>query len=231
AAARAEAGAAAQLPALRTAATRVGAALQRLAHARDALDADEKRVKTRLGEIGRQLAQLTDDIAREQRMLADHRAILARLHEEERGLEAANAALAERHTSASARRRLAEAALAESEAAMAKLTERHAEIAAQRGEYQRAIADASERVTRLANEIAAIASERDTVDGAAAEAALRAAREQAAAARDVLADGEHRLGRMEAEAATLAAVLASGSVDGRTPLLDAVKVAPGYEMA
>ena len=48
------------------------------------------------------LAQLGDDIEREQRMVADNGAILARLDEEEKGLEAANAAMAERQASAAA---------------------------------------------------------------------------------------------------------------------------------
>ena len=58
----------------------------------------------RLAELDRRLAQLGDDIAREERMVADNRAILVRLDEEERGLDAANAAMAERQAEAAARR-------------------------------------------------------------------------------------------------------------------------------
>jgi len=45
-----------------------------------------------------------DDISREERMIADNRAILARLDQEEADLEAANAAMAERQAPAASRR-------------------------------------------------------------------------------------------------------------------------------
>ncbi len=59
---------------------------------------------------------------------------------------------------------------------------------------------------------------------AAAEQTLAAAREAATAARDVLANAERSLGRVETESATLAALLASTAGDGLTPLIDAVRV-------
>ena len=71
-----QATAAAALPDLRDAAARAGAALQRLVHAREALDAEETRVGERLADLDRRLAQLGDDIAREERMVEDNRTIL-----------------------------------------------------------------------------------------------------------------------------------------------------------
>ena len=100
-------------PDLRDEAARAGAALQRIKLASEALDQEEARITARLAELDRRLAQLGDDIQREQRMVADNTAILARLDEEERGLEAANAAMAERQAKAARRRKAAEAALAD----------------------------------------------------------------------------------------------------------------------
>jgi chromosome segregation protein len=257
-AARVEAEAAAGLPQLREASARAGAALQRLAHAREAIDGEDKRIASRLGELSRLLTQFTEDIAREQRMLADHRAILTRLDAEERDLDAENAAVAERQTAAGARRRSAEAALAESEAAMSALTTEHAELTARRGEHDRAIADAAARSRRLAAEIESVARERAALDAGradavgaartatsdaetvlaareqeatAAEHRLQSAREAGEAARDALAKAERVLSRIETEAATLATLLASAGVQGALPLIDAVKVDPGFEAA
>ena len=42
---------------------------------------------------------------------------------------------------------------------------------------------------------------------------------------------ERALGRIETEAATLAAILATNAPDGRTPVIDAVKVDAGFEAA
>ena len=95
-AARDQAVAAGALPELRDAAARAGAALQRILSARDALANEEARIKERLADLDRRLAQLNDDIAREERMVADNQAILVRLDEEERDLDTANAAMAER---------------------------------------------------------------------------------------------------------------------------------------
>ena len=64
----------------------------------------------------------------------------------------------------------------------------------------------------------------------AAEARTAAARAKETAARDGLAEAERALGRIETEATTLSALLASAS-SGGAPVLDAVKVAPGFEAA
>ncbi len=115
AAGRRQAEAAAALPDLREAAAGAAAAVQRITVARERLDAEYQRVSDRLGELDRRLHQLADDIAREERMIVDNHAILARLDEEEAGLEAANAAVAERQANsardggARPRRRLARA--------------------------------------------------------------------------------------------------------------------------
>ncbi len=141
AAARAQADAAAALPALRDEAAKTGAALQRIKHASDELNAEETRVRNRLAELDRRLTQLGEDAAREQRMIADNTAILTRLDEEEAELVAANAAVADRQAKAAQRRKTAEDSLTASEGALGKLTESHAMLAAKRAQHERAVAE------------------------------------------------------------------------------------------
>ncbi len=257
-AARVQAEAAAALPSIRDEAARTGAALQRIKLASEALDAEEGRITARLSELDRRLAQLGDDIAREQRMIADNTAILVRLDGEERGLEAANAAMAERQANAAAARRAAESALAESEGELSKLNERHAVGAAHRGEREKTANEAEARGARLRDQIGAIQAELAALAGldlssrtASAQAAATAAdaehgarelaaadserqhstaRDAATAARERLAEAERALDRVETEAATLAAILAPDRA-GHAAILDSVSVDEGYEAA
>ncbi len=257
--ARVQAEAAAALPELRDAAARAGAALQRLKLAGETLDQEEQRVTARLDELDRRLRQLGDDIQREERMVADNTAILARLDEEEHGLTALDAASASRQAEAAARRQAAEVALAESEAVLADLTQQHAMVTANRSQHEKTIADADARGARLATELASVTAElatlaalgdvaavtaaaraavadaneeRDRRDAAtaAADQKLVAARDAATAARAALTEAERALERIETEAATLAAVLASDG-DGKAPVVDAISVDQGYEAA
>ena len=258
-AARAEAEAAAALPELRDAAARTGAALQRIRLAAEQLDQQEARVNDRIAELDRRLAQLADDIQREQGLVVDNAEVIARLDEEETGLEAAEAAMAERQAKAAARRKSAETALAASEEELARLTEQHAMLVARRGQHERTIGDAEARVGRLSGEIetvtaelatladagavaaataaareaaSAAEAERDAADKATADAdeALTAAREQASKARDAVAETERAVERLETEKATLAAMLAVDT-DGGAPVIDGVSVEAGYEAA
>ena len=259
-AAKEQAVAAAAVPDLRDAAARAGAALQRLVHAREALDAEEKRVGERLTDLDRRLAQLADDIAREERMIADNATILARLDEEERGIEAANAQMAERQAEAADQRATAEARLAESEKALTELTARLAETSAERTQTERALRDAEGRMSRLGEERAKVEAELARLDAGvagpermaelqagvgageaavqaaeaaavAAEERTRHAREQAAAGREPFIEAERALGRIEAEAAALVAILGAPRGEGEVPLLEQVRVASGYEAA
>jgi chromosome segregation protein len=258
--ARDQAVAASALPELRDIAARASAALQRIITARDALDSEESHVRERLAELDRRLVQLGEDIAREERMVADNAIIIGRLDEEELGLEAANAAMAERRDSAASRRRSAESTLAESERELSALTAELADIAARRGQYERTVREAEDRARRQRHQIDEVENELAELDGAsaaapaiavrlgavaAAEAALAAAmeaageaekrsgeaREQASATREPLSQAERLLGRVEAEAAALNALFAQATGEGHPAAIDAVKVAPGFEAA
>src|SRR5690606_38142682 len=118
-------------------------------HAREALDAEEARVAERIRDLDRRLAQLGEDVAREERMIEDNRTILGRLDEEERGIEAANARMGDRQAEAAARRTASETALGESEKALAELTARLAQVTAERSQTERAAREAGQRIARL----------------------------------------------------------------------------------
>ncbi len=258
-AAKNQAVAAASLPDLRDASARAAAAAQRITLAAEALNAEEGRIKNRLAELDRRLAQLADDIAREERMVADNSAIIARLNEEEQELEAANAAMNERQATAASRRRSAEVAVGESERELAELTRQHAEVTAARSQYERAAREATERAAKLRGEIdkvrgeiaalddsgdATIVAERwqaaETAENAtrtaeaaanAAEQCVAAAREARTSAREQLTEADHALSKLETEAATLAAILASQAPAGHAPVIDSVTVDGGFEAA
>ncbi|HEX2137028.1 MAG TPA: AAA family ATPase, partial [Microvirga sp.] len=78
-AAAAQAVAAHALPGLREAEVAAAAALQRLVHARNELESEERRSKERLAELERHIADLDRDIAREAGQRADAEATIARL--------------------------------------------------------------------------------------------------------------------------------------------------------
>ncbi|MEP2743108.1 chromosome segregation SMC family protein, partial [Bauldia litoralis] len=259
-AAVAQATAGASLPDLRDAAARAGAALQRIIVAREQLDSEEARINERLADLGRRLAQLGDDIAREETLVADNKAILARLDDEEKELEAANAAMTERQATAADRRRTCEDSLTASEAALAELTGKVADITARRTQYERSLIEAERRLENQRKELASVTAELDRLGDSqsveaglrerseaveAAEATVKSAEEQAVAAegtsaaardrtarlREPLAEAERTLSRIETEAATLVPLLKSSRTEAGTPLIDIVKVDNGFEAA
>ena len=85
-AARLQAIAAVALPPLREEEARRGAALHRIALAREALEAEEKRAKEREAELARRLAQFTGDLQREEALIADAAGVMDRLAAEEAAL-------------------------------------------------------------------------------------------------------------------------------------------------
>ena len=91
-AARLQAIAAAALPALREEEARRGAALHRIALARDALEAEEKRAKEREAELERRVAQFAGDLQREEALIADAAGVMDRLAAEEAALAEQGAA-------------------------------------------------------------------------------------------------------------------------------------------
>ncbi len=191
-------------------------------------------------------------------MIGENAEAMERLGTEERELNSANAAMADGQAAAAQKRALAEEALKESERVLAELTQNHATIAARRRQAEKALADALARTGRVTAERANVTAEldatgaldlatataaaraaveeaereRDVRDGAipGVEQALTSARSHAAAIRERQTETERAHDRIETEAATLAAILATDN-DGRTPVVDSVSVDDGYETA
>jgi chromosome segregation protein len=143
---------------------------------------------------------------------------------------------------------------------VATLTDEVAQVEARRAGLARARAEAEEKRARLAQRLAetslqrdrlaaesvppdavaraeaAVAAaeeavERSRLAGEAAEAALRAAQEAETRARQALQEVDGRRAKLAAEAQALEELLAAGSGKSKAPILDALKVEPGYEAA
>ncbi|WP_313615926.1 chromosome segregation protein SMC [Agrobacterium sp.] len=250
-----------KLPELRENEARAAAALQRLQIARTQLDEEAGRLLRRRDELTRRLAQLGEDIAREERMVADNAQILSRLDAEEAELVET---LADSGRYAEETREAFEAAaakLSESENAATALTAQRAEAAAARTQLERAIRDLSDRKMRLekqaqdaSSELDAIAEKlsllpdpaekRSVVDAAEdavsdaqiavedAETALSKARNGEAMARAPVDAARARVNGLETEARTISRMLAAGASSGTfTPIAEELKVEKGFEVA
>src|SRR5208283_4895558 len=178
-AARLQALAAAALPPLREEEARRGAALHRIALAREALESEEKRAKERAAELERRVAQFAGDLAREEALIADAAGVMERLAAEDaalsqQGTQANEEAAQARELEEGAERRLASA---ESELAQAQTAA--SDHSARRRALLGAVEEEGRRLTRLEAECIGIERERVGLSGAGFEEAQRAARAQA----------------------------------------------------
>jgi chromosome segregation protein len=250
-----------KLPELREEEARAGAALQRLQIARGQLEEEMGRLLKRRDELTRRLAQLGEDIRREEQLAADNTAFLDRLAQEE--AEIADM-LSEAGSDADAMREAFEAAaatLAESEKLFAALTAERAEAAAGRTQLERLIRDLAERRQRLDRQFSEATAEVDAIDGRLAlvddpaekreaveaaevavedaaiaaedvEAALVTARAAELSARGPVEAARSALNALETEARTISRMLAAGAASGAfPPVADMIRVDRGFELA
>ncbi|EFO34428.1 chromosome segregation protein SMC [Roseibium sp. TrichSKD4] len=258
--ARVQAIASHKLPELRDNAAKAAAALQRLVLARNDLDSEERRIKERLQDIDRRLAQLAEDITREERMVSENDEVLERLAEERAELLEENETFLERTETAREKVAGAEEAVGELESSLSDKTASQARAVAERRQLERTVADARQRAERLSgqasdaeNVLNALNTELDQVDGVAErrealelaeetltefELAVETSEEQTASARDeeqvareALSAVERSFSSLETEARTLESILSAVSSSDWPPLVEAMKVAPGYETA
>jgi chromosome segregation protein len=260
-AAKAQGVASLKLPELRESEARAAAALQRLQIARTQLEDDANRILRRRDELTRRLAQLAEDIRREERLVSDNAEILARLDAEEADIAEI---LADSGRHADELREAFEGAaatLADSERIFAALTAERAEAAAGRNQLERAIRDLSDRKMRLERQmdeanrelsgvgekIAALpdpeekraiveAGEAAVAEAEAAiqaiERALAAAREAEGLARAPVDQARSKLNALETEARTISSMLAAGAAAGEfPPVADELNVDRGFETA
>jgi chromosome segregation protein len=259
-AARLQAIAATALPALRDAEARAGATLHRLTLARDALDGEEKRAQTRVGELQRRVEQLTRDLTREESLIADAAQVAGRLEAEDQGLAEQTDGVAAAKAEAEARRADAEERLGLGEAALGEAQAAFSDLNARRAALGTALSEEARRLSRLELELSGLERERRALPGVeaeetafqeasatldassdelaeaeeqalAAEAAHVRAREAEAAARVPLNEAERRAQRLETEVRTLSNLLGSSSSGQWPPVVDEIRVARGYEAA
>ncbi|MFA1622754.1 chromosome segregation SMC family protein [Rhizobium mongolense] len=260
-AAKAQGVASLKLPELRESEARAAAALQRLQIAKSQLEDDANRILRRRDELTRRLAQLAEDIQREERLVSDNAAILSRLDAEEADIAEI---LADSGRHADELREAFEGAaakLADSERVFAALTAERAEAAAGRHQLERAIRDLADRKMRLerqmneanrefssvAEKITALPDpdeKRAVVEAAemavaeaetviqAVEQALSAARETEALSRAPVDQARSKLNALETEGRTISRMLAAGAAAGQfPPVADELRVDRGFETA
>jgi len=255
-----QAKAAAEMPPLREAEAVKGAALQRLLHERNSLDAEETRAREDTQRVRQRLGVSEQDLARERNLDEDARAALAALEGETRELETANATAIENLGEAEEKMRSLTATLAIREGNLERLTAELADLNAMRASYERARADGSEQASRteahrnsLQPRVEAVEVEiLQIADVDTAEAHVETVRAEVAKARMALEstesglaaaslaesqaripldEAEHEFQRLDAETRALANLLRPTGGDLWPPLIDALKVEPGYESA
>ena len=155
-AARLQAIAAAALPALREEEARRGAALHRIALAREALDAEEKRAKEREAELERRIAQFAGDLQREEALIADAAGVMEQARRRGRRARAEGAQADDgRRARRAKRRRAPSAASPAPRAALAEAQAAASDLAARRRALDDAPREEGRRLARLEAEYAA----------------------------------------------------------------------------
>ncbi|MDX2263670.1 MAG: chromosome segregation protein SMC [Hyphomicrobiales bacterium] len=257
AALRQQAEAADQLQPLREEEAVRAAVLHRLEAERGRLESEEARAKERHAELTARLAQLQKDADREQEAIAETRDILARLAEEEERLSGQGDFDGDARAEASAAADDALASLNEAEAAAATLTQEGAELRSQRRQFEAAIAEHAQRAARFAAQAADLERQIAALGGGSAqtdelyiqieqfaetlarledeaqeaEQTLAAGRAREQAARDEAAQTRLKARQLETEAATLVKILKPEDAKLWKPVVDQIRVAPGYEVA
>ena len=248
------------LPPLREAEAVRGAAVARFKIEQENLDREADRAMTRAKELEARAKQLDTDLARENGFIAEAKETLVRLEadlaaqreaeENETAQEdtardkaedadekraAADARFAEiTHKAAEARAKLKslETALAERKDAVAKMARQIETLDAQiktiesNAPDQEKLADVAETGQRLAAEISDIEAK-----ALAAEEASRNAQADARQRRDEAARVRLAANAFSTERETIAKLLAPANDGGFPPVVDQIRVAPGYETA
>jgi len=260
AASTSEANMASKIPALRDAEAREAAALQRLLLARDGLEQEERRIEAERQETEARITQINGDMAREGALKNDAATALARLDQEIASLTAAQANEQQEIAAAIGKQEAAKNAVTRLEQDVTLLTQAVASEETRQAALRRQVKDCEDRRTRIAHRLEQAALEtkaaEETLAAAGggdevgqrvdeARAALTAARDrfdeaekakiaiaaQENKARAALQEAETRVARLNAEAAALRALLTVGDPDLWPPMIDAVSVQPGYEIA
>ncbi len=236
------------------------AVLGRLRLEHETFEQEARRSMDRVRELSARSEQLGNDIAREEALIAEAREILGGLAAELTALEAAEAGADEAESGAHARRATAETEVKAAEAQLAALTAQVAERRAKLQSLEASRAERAGRVAKLKDQLAALDAETREIAGRApdaeklaqiTDAGKRLAEEiarfevQALAAEGVTQDraaaaakareqstrAHLALAALRAERETLVKLLVGANAGEFPPILDRIRVAPGYETA
>ena len=260
AAATAQLEAAEAVPPLRQIEAEAAAALHRLSVARDSLEAESARIAQQTQRSEANLSQVQLDQLREGAHVSDSDHALQQLGQERQDLEAAEAEQHGRGGTLRDEVARAAAALKTSEAALDSATRRLSDLIAQRESLNREISQTQQRFDRLVQQLTAITQERTRLQAEMPAAELTAEMEQRtlearqavvagreavslaeirreetqkteAALREIYQSARTVTSGLAAEEKALSEVLNDRGGDLWPPLVDALRVAPGYETA
>ncbi|MEM8689298.1 MAG: chromosome segregation protein SMC [Pseudomonadota bacterium] len=257
---RAQLDASEKLPKLREEEMVRAAVLQRLSVERDNLEAEERRANERRTELEGRLAQCAEDTKREEDLLSETNTIRTRLDDEQGALEKAEAGDAQARAAAAKAMQAAAAKVGESQSAHDEANRKLSDMAARRAALERSVADLANRLGALDGELAKVDAELETLSGdngftakldslsaqlkalieqnenagksvEEAEARVHKLREEEAAARSAYDETRRQSDTLSTEVRTLTKMLNVADGELWPPLIDAVKVEPGYETA
>ena len=230
----------------------------RLEH--ETFELEARRSMDRVRELSARSEQLGNDISREDALIAEAQAILSSLDAELATIATAEAGADEAEDSTRSRRAVAEAEVKAAEAQLGALTTQVAERRAKLQSLEASRAERAERVARLGQQLSELDAETREIAGRApdaeklaqiTDAGKRLAEEitrfevQALAAESVTQDraavaatarerstrAHLALAALRAERETLVKLLIGANASEFPPILDRIRVAPGYETA
>jgi len=236
------------------------AVLGRLRLEHETFEQEARRALDRVRELEARTQQLGSDIAREEALIAEAREILASVGTELTALEAAEAGADAAEAAAREKRTAIEAEVRAAEGQLAALTAKVAERRAKLQSLEAARVERAERVARLNEQLAALDAEtreiagrapdaeklaqitdagkrlaeeiaRFEVQAVAAEGVTQDRAAAAAAARERSTRAHLALTALRAERETLVKLLVGANASEFPPVLDRIRVAPGYETA
>src|SRR5499427_1785733 len=257
---RAEAEAGAQLQPLRDQEAAKGAVLARFKIEQDNLEREASRTADRNRELEARVGQLGRDTAREETLIAEAKETLEHLEAELASLATTARLAADFEQKALAAHDEAEAELADAETRLSALTTAAADARARRQSLETQCRERRDQVAKLERQLLALEAQTPEIVGRApdasklkaatelgqqlmaeianieanmlaAEDAVQAAAIEARTQRDAAVAAGLAAGQLKTEVETLAKLLTPAADVDLPPVLDAIKVAAGYEMA
>ena len=248
------------VPPLRDAEAVKGAALARIKIEQDNLDREAERASARARELEARAKQLETDLARENGFIAEAKETLVRLEADLAAQRNAEANETAEETRAKALVEDAETKRSEADARFAELTHKAAEARAKLKSLEAALAERKDLVAKVTRQLSGLdgqikdihanapdaeklssvseagqklATEISEIEAKAlaAEEATRAAQVEARARRDEAARVRLAANAFSTERDTIAKLLGSGNDGEFPPVVDQIKVEPGYETA